>query len=163
VNEPPPKDYTSAMVKVDYDENSWRETLTNAFRQVSEGLKGRHLNQKILADMVNGFYRIATHASIQAKQVQWAVEQEYRRVVLLRDPKQLLKRILASGKESRYISTLVREEGKLIALDEITIGPNQDPADARRKLERLLSDCGYEPGMPEYPEITVSAALPLAK
>jgi hypothetical protein len=162
VNEPAPTDYTAATVKVDYDEKSWRDTITESFRDICKILsQGRALpSQENLELALNALHRIAAHASIQAKKTEWAVEQEYRRVVLLRDPSKLQKRPSATGEEILYLPTLVREDGKRILLDEITIGPNQDVKDACEKLEKLLTECGYVPGTPEYPKITISCAPP---
>ena len=160
VNEPAPTDYTAATVKVDYDEKSWRDTITKSFHDICKILsRGPALrSQENLELALNALHRIAAHASIQAKKPEWAVEQEYRRVVLLRDPSELQKRLSATGEEIQYLPTLVREDGKRILLEEIVIGPNQDPRDAREKLEKLLTECGYVPGTPEYPKITISCA-----
>jgi hypothetical protein len=160
VNEPAPTDYTAATVKVDYDEKSWRDTITKSFHEVCKILsRGRALpSQKNLELALNALHRIAAHASIQAKKPEWAVEQEYRRVVLLRDPSKLQKRLSATGEEIQYLPTLVREDGKRIFLKEITVGPSQDAKDAREKLEKLLTECGYVPGALEYPKITISCA-----
>jgi len=40
------------------------------------------------------------------------------------------------------------------------IGPNQNVDEARRRLNRLLGDCGYEIGQMEYPEVTASKITP---
>ncbi len=158
VDEPAPTDYVAAIVKVDYDEESWRDMIVKSFRDICNILsQGRAVpSQKNLELALNALHRIAAHASIQAKKYEWAVEQEYRRVVLLRDASKLQKRLSATGEEIRYLPTLVREEGKRIFLEEITIGPNQDTNGARKKLEQLLTECGYIPGAPEYPKITIS-------
>jgi len=43
---------------------------------------------------------------------------------------------------------------------EIIIGPIQNSEEARQRLNRLLTDCGYEIGQMEYPEITISKVVP---
>jgi len=158
VNEPAPRDYTAAIIKVDYDQRSWRDTITKSFHDICNLLSGARAlpSETNLELALNALHRIAAHASIQAKTREWALEQEYRRVVLLRDPSKLQKRLSATRGEIQYLPTLVREEGKRIFLEEIAIGPNQNTKDAREKLERLLAECGYAPGMPEYPRITIS-------
>jgi hypothetical protein len=161
VNEPAPTDYTAATIKVDYDEKSWRGTIAKSFRDICKILsRGALPSQRNIELALNALHRIAAHASIQAKKPEWAVEQEYRRVVLLRDPSKLQKRLSATGQEIQYLPTLVREDGKRILLEEITLGPNQDPQDALEKLEKLLTECGYVPGTPEYPKITISYTAP---
>lgn len=162
VNEPAPTDHTAATIKVDYDEKSWRDTIAKSFRDICKILSQRRAlsSQENLKLALNALHRTAAHASIQAKKPEFAVEQEYRRVVLLRDPSKLQKRLSATGGEIKYLPTLVREDGKPILLEEIMIGPNQDPKDAREKLEKLLTECGYVPDMPEYPKITISSGGP---
>jgi hypothetical protein len=49
-----------------------------------------------------------------------------------------------------------RADGKLIALDEIIIGANQNAEEAREQLKTLLAARGYTLGSIEYPRITVS-------
>ena len=163
VNEPPPTDYTAATIKVDYNETSWRDTINKSFSDICKILSQRRAlhSRKNLELALNALHRIAAHASIQAKKSEWAVKQEYRRVVLLRDRSKLQKRLSATGEEIQYLPTLVREDGKRILLEEIAIGPNQDPKDAREKLEKLLAECWYVRASPQYPEITISrAAIP---
>jgi hypothetical protein len=64
------------------------------------------------------------------------------------------------GKQIRYLSVSLRTEGKLIALDEIIIGANQDGEEAREHLKSLLSTKGYIAGTIEYPRITISGVNP---
>ena len=66
-------------------------------------------------------------------------------------------RTLATGKVIRYLPVSVRADGKLIALDEIIIGANQNSEETREQLKALLAAKGYEVGSVEYPRITVSS------
>lgn len=110
------------------------------------------------------FYGVAAFASLMTKKAEWAAENEVRRVTLNRfepgvEPR---VRINAEGKEIR-IAPLVRAEGKLIALDEIIIGANQEVENVRRLFETLLAEKGYRTGDIEYPAFTVSRSVAGAK
>src|SRR5690242_14341936 len=76
VNEPPPTDYVAATVKVDYDEKSWRATITQSFRDICKILSRERArpSRENLELALNALHRIAAHASIQAKETDWAVE-----------------------------------------------------------------------------------------
>jgi len=94
-----------------------------------------------------------------AKREKWKSEREVRLVTFARhktgvEPKE---RTSATGKVIRYLPISVRADGKLIALDEIIIGANQNSEDAREQLTTLLAAKGYEVGSVEYPRITVSS------
>ena len=53
----------------------------------------------------------------------------------------------------------LRADGKLIALDEIIIGANQNVVEVREQLETLLAAKGYRVGSIEYPRISTSEVL----
>jgi hypothetical protein len=106
-------------------------------------------------------YQFAAFASIGAKRAEWAVEQEFRKVTLVRqDYKIHLNEREAEGKVKRYLPVQVRVEGKWIAFSEIIVGPNRNIEDSRDELKKLLADQGYEVGDIEFPEITASAIPP---
>ncbi len=82
---PNPKDRASALIQVDYSEESWRKHLTENFDKIS-ALLSRAVNSRRTTELgVSALYRIAAFASIMAKQPQWALEKEVRHVTFLRN------------------------------------------------------------------------------
>ncbi len=67
---------------------------------------------------------------------------------------------VSGGRTVRFLPTIVRAEGKRIALAEIIIGPNQNAGEARQRLNQLLADVGYRVDDMEYPGITASVVAP---
>ena len=67
---------------------------------------------------------------------------------------------IGGDRHFKFLPVAVRANSQRIALAEIMIGPNQNVDEARRRLNRLLGDCGYEIGQMEYPEVTASKITP---
>jgi hypothetical protein len=161
LNEPGPEDYSSALVKIDYSEPSWRASLTKNFAAVCSLLARFAASRKNLRLGLAALHRIAAFASIGAKREEWAVEQEFREVTVVRQNSNIrLKEREVSGKVIRYLPVPVRAEGKRIAFSEIIIGPNRNVEDSRDQLKEFLAPHGYKVGEVEYPEITVPAIAP---
>ena len=165
LDEPGPKmsDRSSALIRVDYSESSWRASLTENFTEICSLLEKTDMTKHNHALGLSALYRIGAFAAITAKQEKWAVEQEYRHVTIVhRNAKVKRKEGLSDGKTIRYLPIVVRADGKPIALSEIIIGPNQNADEARERLKKLLADAGYRLNAMEYPEITLSAVAPWA-
>lgn len=161
LDEPPPPS-KGGLVKVDYCESSWREKLTAGFTRLCALLGPLEPSIPNLQSGVAALYRIAAFASITAKQQQWAHEKEFRKVELLvfkDDESKLLTRV-SGGKTRLYLPLSVRTEGKLIALSEIIVGPNQEFDAARYSVKVLLAESGYKPDQSEYPKIVPSEVPP---
>jgi hypothetical protein len=110
---------------------------------------------------LNALYRSAAFAAIMAKHEKWKVEQEYRRVTIVHREADVQPDVrIVDGKIRRHLTSAVRANGRKIALAEIIIGPNQNVGEARQRLDRLLTACGYEIGQMEYPEVTASKVVP---
>jgi hypothetical protein len=160
LEEPGPKssDVVSTLVEVEYSERALREWLAESFEQIcsvlARGVSSRHNEEEGLS----AFYRIAAFGSIRAKHAEWKREQEVRHVTFARREANIQpgERISAAGKVIRYLPISLRADGKLIALDEIIIGPNCVVDDSRAQLEVLLAEKGYIAGSVEYPRITAS-------
>jgi hypothetical protein len=161
LNEQVPKspDLSSALMKVDYSEISWRANVENSFREVGSLLRrvgGKLRNLKLA---LSALYRIAAFMSISAKQERWAVEQEYRLATFVHpDANVQPHERVSSSKTIRFLPVSLRADGKLIAFAEVLIGSNQNFEDARDRLNRLLAGAGYKVGDMEYPEIVASSA-----
>ncbi len=160
LEEPGPKspDIVSVMLEVDYSESSLRAWLADTFGKICSVLARVQSSNNNCEEGLSAFYRIAAFASIRAKHEKWKSEREVRLVTLARhktgvEPKE---RTSASGKVIRYLPVSVRADAKLIALDEIIIGANQNTQEAREQLKALLADKGYTEGTVEYPRFTVS-------
>ena len=160
LEEPGPKelDRVSAMFEVDYSEARLRNSLAETFQRICWALARVQPSQNNCEEGLSALYRIAAYASIRAKHENWKSEQEVRLVTIARnetgiEPKE---RTTATGKVIRYLPVHPRADGKLIALDEIIIGANQNAEEAREQLKTLLAARGYTLGSIEYPRITVS-------
>jgi hypothetical protein len=154
INEPAPElvGEGTKLIRVDYSEASWRETVDSGFRSILTTLIVRNSrgDEKIRAVALAGLYRIAAFTSIAAKGENWASEQEYRRVTLVH-PKSGIRPIKRSdGKE--YLSLPVRANGKRIALKEILIGPAVNEEHGIVQAKTLLNEVGYRTQDFEYPE-----------
>jgi hypothetical protein len=159
LNEPGPEGSSSALVKVDYSESSWRDDLTGHFGEVCSLLSRAVPSRKTFELGLSALHRVAAFASIGAKRAEWAVEQEFREVTLVPKKSQirLLERQTPDGKVTKYLPVQVRADGKRIAFSEIIIGSNRNAEESRAQLEGLLAEHSYKVGDIEYPEIIVSA------
>lgn len=159
---PNPIDRASALIQVDYSEDSWRNQLMSNFAKVCD-LLSRSVNTRQTLELgSSALYRIAAFASIRAKQPQWLVEKEVRHVTFLRDAAKARPKERKRGdKTIRYLDDVeLRMHGKQLAFAEIIIGPNQDSTEAQSRLTALLSEASYHVGTPEYPTITASQVQP---
>jgi hypothetical protein len=152
----------STLLQVDYSEQSWREHLEKQFRIVSAAVAcGEPRSAAVLG--ATALFRIAAFEAMRAKTANWAVEQELRVVTLVRDPSDpraapvQVRERPSNGRTIRFIDVFLREEGQLIALDEVVTGPNQDPERSRLEAERILDECGYARNAPDnFPTISAS-------
>lgn len=161
--EPPPvpTDRRTATLEVVYSESSWRANVLASFRQICSVMERAAFTRRNGELGLSALYRIAAFAAIGAKQQKWAGEQEFRNVTMVYPEAGVQPRVRTSGgKGVRYLPTVVRADGKKIALAEVVVGPNQDFEDARQRLIKTLADCGYEIGTMEYPTIVASAVAP---
>lgn len=159
LEEPGPRlaDRVSVMLEVDYSETSLRRSLRDAFEQICAALARAEISRNTCKEGLNALYRIAAYAAIKAKHDKWKDEQEVRHATLAPNGRGIVpSQRISAGKVIRYLPVSVRDGDKLIALDEIIIGANQNTGETRRKFEALLDDKGYVQGSVEYPQITVS-------
>jgi hypothetical protein len=165
LNEPvPAPDKTgSALLQVDYSQESWRKIVTKSFTDICKELSRFSCTQQNVQQGMSALYRMAAFTSIMAKKPKWSKEREFRHITMFRDgitpePKKLTR---SDGTPKYYLDDVVlREHGKKLAFAEIIIGANQETSQGPSKLMCLLEEAGYEPGSPEYPEITVSLVSP---
>jgi hypothetical protein len=155
---PTPRNTGSALIEVDYSEESWRCHLMANFEKVCSLLSRAVKSKRSLELGSSALYRIAAFASIMAKQAKWAIEREFRHITLIRDGADMQPKERRRGdKIIRYLYDVdLRVAGKQLAFAEIIIGPNQDTEAARVRVSALLEEAGYEPSSAEYPEIAVS-------
>jgi len=106
----------------------------------------------------SALFRIAAFASIRAKHPNWAVEQGNPTRNMIRDGANIRpKERIRDGKIIRYLDDVeLRTAGKKLAFAEIIVGPNQNADEAKMRVFALLEEAGYQPGTPEYPEVTIS-------
>jgi hypothetical protein len=156
---PTPDDTGSALVKVDYSEESWRNTITGCFEDICKELSRVPMTSSNIELGVSALYRIAAFCAMTAKQPKWAHEREFRHITIFRDGVQAnpKERTNSEGKKIRYLDDItLRLNGKQLAFAEIIIGQNQDAEQAQKTLLNILEKAHYVPGSPEYPEIVVS-------
>ena len=159
---PNPKDRASALIQVDYSEESWRNYLTTNFTKVCD-LLSRAVNSNRNVELgSSALYRISAFTSIMAKKPQWSREKEVRHVTFLRDEASARPKERKRGdKTIRYLDDVeLRVGGKQLAFAEIIIGPNQDIPETQSRLTVLLEEAGYKVGTFEYPAITTSNVQP---
>ncbi len=159
---PTPRDRASALIQVDYSEESWRNHLTSNFKQICALSSRAVISKRNLGLASSALYRIAAFGSIMAKKTEWAIEREVRHVTFLRnDAKAKPKERTRGDKIVRYLDDVdLRVGGKHLAFSEIVIGPNQDFNEAQHRLVTLLDDAGYQAGAFEYPIIRGSQVQP---
>jgi hypothetical protein len=151
-------DTVSALVEVDYSEGALRDWLAETFDQICSVLAKGAFSRHNCEEGLSAFYRIAAFASIRAKHAEWKSEQEVRHVTFARRETDVKphERISAAGEIIRYLPVSLRAGRKIIALDEIIIGPNCVSPGVREQLEILLAEKGYTAASVEYPRITSS-------
>jgi hypothetical protein len=155
---PTPNETGSALVKVDYSEESWRYTITDCFEDICKELSRAPMTPKNIELGVSALYRIAAFCAMTAKQPKWAHEQEFRHITIFRDGVEAIpkERTNNGGKTIRYLDDItLRLDGKKLAFAEIIVGPNQDAEQAKKGLQAILNKAHYVPGTPEYPNIQI--------
>jgi hypothetical protein len=151
-------DRASVMLEVDYSEASLHKWLKEIFEKFCSVLASARETKSNYLEGLSAFYRVAAYASIKAKREKWEDEHEVRLATLASGERPLVdrERMGQDGKVIRYLPVSVRAADKLIALDEIIIGSNQDTDRAQQEVETVLAVKGYTPGSVEYPRITVA-------
>jgi hypothetical protein len=159
LNESGPANQPSALLKVDYSEESWRDNLKRHFGSVCSLLANAEAFHEKCGLGLSALNRIAAKASIGAKQEKYSYEREFRYVTLVTPNSdiQLSERETSAGRK-RYLEVSLRGAGKRIAFDEIIIGSNQDTEGVKMQLKSLLADKNYKIGDSEYPQINVSSS-----
>jgi len=147
LDESGPQNQSSALLKVDYSEASWRETVCAEFERICTALSRAESSPRNLRPGVSALNRLAAFQSMSAKRGDWAIEQEFRHVTLVPHSAtdQLKQRPSADGMKV-YLPVLVRASGRRIAFAEILIGPNRTAESTREELEKLLAESGYDCG-----------------
>jgi hypothetical protein len=166
LEERPPKNpnTVATLIKVEYSEAALRRWLFETFEQMCAVLYRSRVTPNNCEAGLSAFYRIAAFASIRAKREEWRSEQEVRHVTLPRRETGVepCERVSAAGKAIRYLPVSPRSAGKLIALAEIIVGPNQDMDRVQNQFETVLGSMGYVPGSLEYPKFTFSSIKPIS-
>jgi len=148
----------SIMAEVDYSKDSLRTRVGEYFNNVRGVLSRATASRRNCEAGLLALYQFAAFVSITAKQEKWKDEKEVRHVTFARKAFGLpaKERMSSENKIVRYIPVQLRVKGKLIALSEIVIGPNQDPTPVQQQLEAALVEKGYTAGTIEYPRICIS-------
>jgi hypothetical protein len=155
------KKIASAMFEVVYSEDSLRQSVTEPFETVREKLSAFAPSRFVCEEGLSALYRISAHAAIRAKHDKWSCEKEVRLATFARTASDIKprERMGEDGRIKRYIPVHLRADEKMIALDEIILGSDQDTERTRQELEAILAVKSYIPGTTEYPHITVSSVL----
>jgi DUF2971 family protein len=160
INEAAPqaREVFSRLFEVIYSEDALRQWFSDTLGKICSALNRfppSDQNVKFSLATVRG---IAAFASITTKTSDWSSEQEVRHVTMdnLEPGVKPSVRIGADGKEVRYLPISLRAEGKLIALDEIIVGAEQNLDEVRTRFAMTLKSKGYVEGSIEYPRFTQS-------
>jgi hypothetical protein len=163
LNEPAPesRELFSRLFQVIYSEEALRKWFSDAFGRVCSALTTYPPIDQNVRFALSALRGLAAFASITTKTPDWSTEQEVRHVTMdrLEPGVEPHVRISADGKKIRYLPVSLRAEGKLIALDEIIIGAQQDFGDARKQFETVLESKGYVTSSIEYPRFVGSSTL----
>ncbi|SRR6266436_4994643 len=146
------------MAEVDYSKDALQARVSGYFENVCGVLSRATASRRNCEAGLLALYQFAAFVSITAKQEKWKDEKEVRHVTFARRAFGLKakERLSAENKIVRYVPVQLRVSGKLIALSEILIGPNQDSSSVRQTLDAVLTEKGYKEGTIEYPQITAS-------
>ena len=145
------------LVKVQYSEDAWRDSLNSKFAEIATLLEPIPVTKKSIILGVRGLSQVAAFASIGGKKTRWENEREWRLVVMPKGGATVEPmRREAGGKEIRYVSIHVREPTRPLALANVILGPCQDPEAARAQATRVLEEARYTTGSAEYPAILAS-------
>jgi hypothetical protein len=161
INEPGPESAQvfSRLFEVLYSERTMQTWFSDALGRTCLALAkypSTTHNIRCTLASING---LAAFASITTKTPEWRSEQEVRHVTMDRFEAGISPNVrsLTDGRQIRYLPVSLRAEGKLIALDEIIIGADQELEEVRKQFEAVLIAKGYVEGSIEYPRFTVSS------
>jgi DUF2971 family protein len=159
---PNSRELFSRLFQVIYSEDSLRKWLPDSFEKICSALTPSPVSTQNIKFALTALRGIAALACITTKTSDWNSEQEVRHVTMDRfDPGVKPNvRISANGKEIRYLPVSLRTNGKLIALDEIIVGANQNFEQTREQLEAALASRGYTQECTEYPKVSRSTRGP---
>lgn len=151
---------------VEYSERVAQRRVETTLRAVCQALSlaisgGSARSRRPVELALSAMYRMAAFTALSTKKAQWRREREWRQVAFPR-PGQKVKPLVrnSSGREIRYLALPVRQPGRPIALYEVIIGPNQNEAEARKRLGCLLARTGYPCTHAGLPRITVAHRVP---
>jgi hypothetical protein len=151
------------MLKVYYTEESWREHIAEGFGPICSAMSKAAFTRENFELGLLALFRSAAAISLGAKEASWQAEQEYRLVTLVPKNAKIkpAERWGGDGKKILYLPDLaLRANGKLFALAEIVIGPNQVRNDGFERLNKVLAEAGYKSDDFEYPNIVASQLAP---
>ena len=142
----------STTLDVVYSESLLRDSLLEPFDVIKKKLSVYSPTPFVCEEGLSALYRLSAYAAIRAKHDKWSAEKEVRLATFARNVSDIEPqvRVAEDGRIIRYIPVSLRADEKLIALEEIIIGPNQDTEETRRDFELLLNAKGYMPGTKEF-------------
>ena len=155
---PKKAEVVSGLVRVIYSERLLRTFLRKSIGGFCDALAHAKPSPSDYHEGLTAFNRVAAFADVAAKREEWATEQEVRHVTFARGTKAIesKERVSAAGRSIQYLPVSLRADNKLIALDEVIIGANQDTEKTTEEFKVLLTKIGYVVGSTEYPQFTVS-------
>lgn len=161
INEPGPENERvfSRLLEVVYSADAMRAWFSDALGKTCLAVAKYPCTGHNIRCVVASLNGLAAFASLTTKNSEWSSEREVRHVTMDRFETGVSPevRMSADGKEIRYVPVSLRSDGKLIALDEIIIGANQNCDEAREQIKGVLASKNYVEGTIEYPRFTVSS------
>jgi hypothetical protein len=75
----------SALLEVDYSQESWKKHVRTSFRKICGTLSRYQPTNQNVQEGMSALFRIAAFTAIRAKKPKWAPEREFRHVTIIRD------------------------------------------------------------------------------
>jgi hypothetical protein len=151
-----------ALLEVNYRPTSVVPALADEYRQICGRFERlvsthRHRKQEAMRWAWNAMYRRAALESARTKAPDWAEEEEWRHIVIAGSDSDLaVVRTERAGKFHEKVLMPMRPAGRILALAEVIIGPNQDFEASRDRAHGVLALAGYRSRDAEMPTISKS-------
>ncbi|HVZ71532.1 MAG TPA: DUF2971 domain-containing protein [Polyangia bacterium] len=150
------------FIRVSYDPEHWESRFRASFERVVAEFASmvareqdrdtiRIIGQRALVALA----RLTGKAAMSSKVEAWQHEKELR-VVAMRERQSSIPIIRVGEKKRRAILLPARSGGRLLAIDEIIVGGNEDPDAGRKRVADILAKAGYPTADASLPKISIS-------
>jgi hypothetical protein len=127
------------LKSVQYDADGVLDVMDTGFRRVLQGFQPGEDVESMCAQL----FRYVGLEAVRCKGKSYSKEREWRLIAWIREENAGSVGIQKLAGRGDYVPLQLRDDGKLIALDEVILGPNQEHADAAERARRVLLATGY--------------------